>query len=302
MALKLTFLGTGMATPIRERWHPSVLLTWDGEGFLFDCGEGAQIRLIEQKLGIMRIDHIFITHYHGDHFFGLPGLIQTMGMYNRKKPLNIYGPKGLKDLIDLILKFSRQFVMFDVYGWEIKEKGIQKILETEEYEIYTTYVKHTCPALAFAWKEKGKWNIDLKKAKKFGLRQGPLLGKLKKRGKLKFRDKEIKLEQVATFTEGKKIVYSGDLMPCESMVELARGADLFVCEASFTQDLKKRANEVGHLTAKQAAELAKKANVKKLVLTHISPRYSDNPTPLLEEAKGVFENTELAEDLMEITL
>lgn len=300
MAIKVTFLGTGMATPTRERWHPSILLNYNGQRLLFDCGEGVQIRLIEQKLGIMKIDQVFITHYHGDHFLGLPGLIQTMGMYGRQKPLQIFGPRGLEEFIDLILKFNREFVAFDVYGWEVKEKGIQKILEGEQYEVYATLVKHTCPSLAFSFEEKGKWNIDLGKAKKFGLKEGPLLGKLKKKGKIKFKGKEIKLEQVADRTEGKKIVYSGDLIPCDSIIELAKNADLFVCEASFTDDLKERASEVGHSTAKQAAQMAKKANVKKLILTHISPRYSDDPGPLLREAKNIFNNTVLAEDLMEI--
>lgn len=297
--MKVIFLGTGMAAPTRWRWHPTVMVNYNGENILFDCGEGVQIRLIEKRLGIMKIDKIFLTHYHGDHIVGLPGLVQSMGLYGRIAPLHIFGPEGIKKLIDFVLEFSHHYVAFNVHGWEIKKN--QRVLESENYEIYAARANHVTKAFAYAFKEKDRLRFDKKKCKKLGLAPSPLYKKLERGETVKIKGQTIRPEDVMYTRPGLKIVYSGDTRPCKEIIELAKGANLLIHEASFGKDMAERADEVGHSTAEQAAQVAKKAGVEKLVLMHVSPRYNDGQF-LLEEAKKVFKNTVLAKDLMEIEL
>jgi len=297
--LEIVFLGTGSGIPSKRRNHAAIWLRYEGDSFLWDCGEGTQRQILQAKINFMKIDRIFITHWHADHWAGLISLIQTMNLEKRKKTLYIYGPEAerfVSDILDLDYWGPR----FRVVAVNVPFEGneITTLLKTKNYYISSTPVKHTVPAVAYCFKERDSWNVDLKnRGKKYGLRQGPLIGKLKKKGELIFKGKRIRLEDVGIIKKGNKVVYSGDTKTCDNLLKLSRDADVLIHDATFIDEKENRM----HTGAKDAARMAKKAGVKKLILTHFSRRYVD-VRPLEEEAKKLFENTTVAEDFMKITL
>lgn len=295
----LVFLGTGSGIPTKYRNHPAIWLRHEGEHFLFDCGEGTQRQLISAGLSFMRIRGIFITHWHADHWAGLIGLLQTMNMENRKEELYIYGPDAERFISD-ILDLDYWGVGFDIVPKDVPPEGdgIHSVLKTDEYEIFSTPVEHSVPAVAYCFKESDKWNVDIDKATKlYGLKQGRLVGKLKEKGEIKIGPKTIRLEDVGILKSGAKIVYSGDTAPCRNLERLAKDCDVLIHEATFEEMQENRM----HAGARDAAQIAKRADVKLLVLTHFSRRYASTK-PLLDEAKKVFPSTIAAEDYMLISL
>lgn len=299
--IEITFLGTVSGIPSKERSHPAIVLEYSGEKkdtLLFDCGEGTQSRLMKSKISFMKIDKIFITHWHADHFAGLIPLIQTMNLEKRVKELKIFAPEAEKFVSD-ILDLGYFGCRFPVKAVNVQFEGneISLIDETEEYQVFSVPVFHTVPAVAFCFKEKDRWSIDLNKLKKLGLKRGYWLKKLKKHGKATYKGKEVKIEEVANLKPGLKVVYSGDTKPCDNIVKISMNADLLIHDATFLEEQEGKA----HADVKQAAKIAKKANVKQLVLTHISRRYK-NPKELEEEAKKVFPNVKVAYDGMKIKL
>ncbi len=296
--LEIVFLGTGSGIPSKKRNHSAIWLRYEGDSFLWDCGEGTQRQLLYARLNFMKIGRIFITHWHADHWAGLIGLIQTMNLEKRRKPLYIYGPDAerfVSDILDLDYWGPR----FKIISVEVPYEGdeIETIYHTKDFEIKSTPVKHTVPAVAYCFKERDRINVDLSKAKRFGLRQGPLIGKLKIKGKITFRGREVSLEDVAVVRKGTKVVYSGDTKSCETLAELARDADVLIHDATFMDERENRM----HTGAGEAARVAKKVGVKKLVLTHFSRRYID-PKPLEDEAKKEFKNTIIAKDFLKLKL
>ncbi len=297
--LEIVFLGTGSGIPTRRRNHSAIWLRYEGETMLWDCGEGTQRQLLKAGINFMKINNIFITHWHADHWAGLIGLIQTMNLESRKEPLYIYGPDAerfVSDILDLDYWGPR----FKIIGRDVPSEGgdIAEIFKTKTFEILSTPVNHTVPAAAYCFKETDRWNVDIKKAERlYGLRQGPLVGRLKKTGKITFRGKTITLEDVGIITRGMKVVYSGDTRPCRNMVNLAMDADILIHDATFMEDQEDRM----HTGVADAAKTAKKADVRKLILTHFSRRYIDMK-PLENEAKKIFRDTVLAEDFMKIKL
>ncbi len=301
--IDVTFLGTVSGIPTRDRNHPAIILEYYGEQkdtLLFDCGEGTQRQMLTAGISFMDIDKVFITHWHADHFAGLIPLIQTMNLEKRKKPLQIFGPEAerfVSDIVDLGYFGLR----FEIEAINIPFEGAAetKVLETEEYEVYSIPVLHTVPAVAYAFVEKGKWNIDLQKLKKLGLERGEWLKKLKTEHKVTHKGKTVKLEQVADMTSGLKVVYTGDTKPCDTVKKISENADLLIHDGTFLEeDITEKAH---HADAKAAAKIAKQAKVKQLILTHLSRRYKD-VKPFEEEARKVFENTKIAYDFMKITL
>ncbi|MEM7821598.1 MAG: ribonuclease Z [Candidatus Aenigmatarchaeota archaeon] len=299
--IEITFLGTVSGIPSKNRNHPAIVLEYFSEEkdtLLFDCGEGTQKQLMLSGISFMDIDKIFISHWHADHFAGLIPLIQTMNLEKRKKELKIFGPEAerfVSDIIDLGyfgLRFPVKAVNVPFEGEEITV-----VDETKDYQILSTPVLHTVPAVAFCFKEKDRWNIDTKKLKQLGLKRGFWLKKLKRYGKAEFKGREVKIEEVANITPGLKVIYSGDTKPCENLVKISDSADLLIHDATFLEEEEGKA----HADVKQAARIAKKANVKQLILTHISRRYTD-AKELEEEAKKIFENTKVAYDFMKIRL
>ena len=297
--LEIIFLGTGSGIPTPDRNHAAIWLRYEGENILWDCGEGTQIQIMKAGLSFMKLRRIFITHWHADHWAGLIGLIQTMNLERRKRNLYIYGPDAERFISD-ILDLGYWGPDFKIIPKNIPYEGneITKIYGTKFFEIFSIPVKHSVPAVAYCFKERDKWNVDIKKAEKlYGLKQGPLVGKLKKEGKIVFKGKEIKLEDVAKLTKGVKVVYSGDTKPCKNLIKIAENADLLIHDTTFSEEIE----DTLHTGAKEAAEIAKKANVKKLILTHFSRRYKD-VKEIEKEAKEIFPNSKAAKDFMKIKL
>lgn len=293
--MEITFLGTSSAVHSNTRSHPSIVLKAFGETILFDCGEGTQRQLIYAKISPMKISKIFITHYHGDHILGIPGLLQSMSFRGRETKLTIYGPKGLDNLRDAISSLG--FPNFD-FPLEWIEVDSGSIIENEEYVIKAQRVKHNTLTLAYSVEELKKPRFLRQKAIELGVPVGPDFGKLHKGIAVEVDGKIIKPEQVlGPPRKGRKITYSGDTMPCEEMIEFAKESDLLIHESTYKTEDKDKADLHAHSTSKDAAEIALYSNSKKLILTHISTRYTD-VNDLLAQAREIFENTELAEDLM----
>ena len=295
--INITFLGTGAAIPSLKRRHPAILLHYGSDHILFDCGEGTQIQMQKARISPMKISKIFITHWHADHFAGLLPLIESLHLSRRKKPLEVYGPEASR-FIDALIELSYWGIGFEINAHDCDEdKKIEKIFENELYEIYAIKVKHSVPAFGYAFKERDSWNIDVKKAKRFNL-TGIQMKKIKERGKLKVKNKVVKLEQVAKKRIGRKIVYSGDTMPCKELFEFSKEADLLIHDGTFIEPM---GIERPHSSALEVAKLSKKYKIKKLVLTHLSRRYKTSEE-VLKVAKSIFKNTDVAKDMMKITL
>jgi len=302
MSLHIVFLGTAASIPTIARALPSVVVKRKNEVLMFDCGEGAQRQMIRASVGFHRKMKVFITHMHGDHVLGLPGLLQTMSLLDRKQKLDVYGPVGIKAFVEAIQDTVQFVLTFLIEIHEIKEEGI--VCQEKEYEVKAAQTDHVIPSLAYALIEKprpGRFNP--KKAETLGVPEGPLWSKLQRGEKVKTpTGRVVKPEQVVGAPRpGRKIVYSGDTRPIEGLLRLAEGADLLVHEATFDDELLDKAIEDGHSTPSQAAETAKKAKVKRLILTHLSSRYK-NAQALLEQARKIFSNVDVAEDFMQIEL
>ena len=299
--MEIIFLGTSSAVHSKQRNHPSIALKAFGEVMLFDCGEGTQRQLLFTKVSPMKIARIFITHYHGDHILGLPGLLQSMSLNGREKKLTIYGPEGLNHIKNAIYSLGYCAIDFPVEFVEI-DSGI--VDESDEYIITAQRVKHNVLSLAYSIEEKKKPRFLREKAVELGVPVGPLFSLLHDGNEIEVNGEIIKPEQVlGPPRKGIKITYSGDSRPCEEMIMLAKDSTLLIHESTFIKDDENHAQEHAHSTSIDAAMIARESNSEKLILTHISTRYGDEYGEImLSEAKDVFENTELAEDLMEIEI
>lgn len=294
--MEIIFLGTSSAVHSKERNHPSIALKAFGEVMLFDCGEGTQKQMLFTKVSPMKISKIFITHYHGDHILGLPGLLQSLGLNGREEKLTIYGPKGLNELKDAIFSLGYCKIEFPVDFIEI-DSGI--VEETEEYVIKAQLVRHNVPNLAYSIEEKKKPRFLREKAIELGVPVGPAFGKLHNGEEVEINGKIIRPEQVlGEPRKGIKITYSGDSRPCEEMIEFAKDSRILIHESTFTREESSNAEEHAHSTSTEAAYIAKQSNSTELILTHISTRYGESYSKvILKEAREVFENTKLAHDL-----
>lgn len=297
--LSIIFLGTGGSWPTVKRNVASVAIKRGGEVVMFDCGEGTQRQIQKSQLSYMQISKIFITHFHGDHFLGLPGLIQTMQLNDREKPLEIYGPRGLTSLVSQLLSLGYFKPAFKIVVHELVNGDI---VEFSGYTVRVLKVDHNVSALAYCFEEAmrpGKFNK--KHAVELGIPEGPLFSQLQ-------HGKSITLDNGRKITPdmvlgpprlGRKIVVSGDTRPIKTMIDFAKGADVLVHDATFDSGLEDVAYDYGHATSKQAAYIADKAQVGTLFLTHISPRYLD-PRLLETDARTVFQNSFVPKDLQEV--
>jgi ribonuclease Z len=302
MSIRIVFLGTGAAVPTAQRSLPAVMLQRGTEQIMFDCGEAVQRQMICAKVGLHKNQRIFVTHMHGDHVLGLPGLLQTMALMDRKKPVDIYGPVGLLHFLDCLRETLQFGLTFVVNVHEISEAGI--ICDEEDYLIEAEHSNHAIESFCFAFVEKprpGKFHPE--KARILGVPQGEAWGKLQRGSKYVFADgRVIKPEDVAgPPRRGRKIVYSGDTRPFDKFASFASDADIVIHEATFDDTLFEKAGIDGHSTPSQAAQEAKLANAKSLVLTHISARYTETSL-LLEQATKIFPKTVVAQDFLEIEL
>lgn len=297
--LRIIFLGTGGSLPTRNRNPSAVLVNRKGELILFDCGEGTQQQMMRAKTGMMSLSSIFISHFHADHFLGIPGLIQTMSFMGRKEPLTIYGPENTKEFTELFKALGYFNLKYEIRGVQLKPG---EIVDKGEYVIQALETDHSIPSFGYALIEKprpGRFNRE--KAIELGISPGPLFSKLQRGNSIEIDGKMIRPEDVMGVSRsGRTIVYSGDTRPCESVLEASRGADLLIHDGSFADEMADWAEESKHSTAGEVAALAKEAGVRKLILTHISSRYTDDSEPVLSDSKKIFENVIIAEDLMEV--
>ena len=298
--LRITFLGTGGSTPTPNRNPSAIAVNREGELMLFDCGEGTQRQMMRAKTG-MAVSSIFITHFHADHVLGIPGLLQTMALQGRKEPLEIFGPRYIDKFLYHLLSLGYVGKSFEVKAIELKP-GDE--VRRQKYRIKAIKTVHNVESIGYVLEEDmrpGRFNRE--RAIELGIKPGPLFSRLQSGHTITVDGREIRPEQVlGPPRPGRKIVYTGDTRPCESVVEASRGADLLIHDSSMSEEVKQYAIEYMHSTALEAAEVAKEAGVRKLILTHISARYSDleSAKRLEDEAKRVFENVEVAKELMTV--
>ncbi|MBC7219364.1 MAG: ribonuclease Z [Hadesarchaea archaeon] len=297
--MKLIFLGTSGSIPTSRRNIPAIALKLNGELLLFDVAEGTQRQMAMAHLSPMKVSSIFITHLHGDHFLGLAGLVQTMSLLFRSEPLEVYCPAGERERLETYLRIPHYTLTFDVVvqelrpGDEVRRRG---------YRVLTSEVDHPVPSLAYAVVEDNRpGHIDVRRAEELGLKPGPDFARLKAGQSVRLKDGTIVTpEQVIGPTRpGRKIVYTGDTRPSDRIVDFARGADVLIHDCTLADDLVDKAEENSHSTPSQAAEVAKRAGVRQLILMHISPRYEDDSV-LQEQARKIFPNTLVARDFMVI--
>jgi len=297
MSLKLTILGCHSATP-RTFAHPTAqYLEINNRSFLIDCGEGTQVQLRKYKIKFSRIDHIFISHLHGDHFFGLIGLISTFGLLNRRNDLHIYGPKGIKEIITLQLKLSNSWLKFELHFHELESTESDLIFEDEKVEVHTIPLEHRVYTNGFLFKEKQgdrKLNIE-------AIKEVPEIDicdyqNLKKGRDFKLENGEVIANFELTFDPTKQLSYAycSDTVYKPSIVPQIKNVDLLYHESTFLEDRLDLTAQTKHSTAKQAAQIAREANVGQLILGHFSSRY-DDLRAFENEAKSVFENVVLGE-------
>ena len=295
--MKLVFLGSGGSWPTKDRNLSSVALKLNSDIILFDCAEGTQRQLFQSSFNFMHVNQILISHFHGDHFLGLPGLIQSMYLNDRKRPLHILGPEGTTDTVRGLLSIGYFSPTFDILTKDLKDKDE---VDFENYSITARSADHDVPALAFAVEEnvrKGKFHPE--KALALGVPEGPLFRKLQNGEAVTVNGRKIEPENVlGAPRKGRKVVYSGDTRPSEAVTELAQDCDVLIHDSTLSSELEEKALKYGHSSTKQAAKIARKANAKVLFLTHISPRY-DETQKLEEEAKQIFHNSFIAIDFLE---
>jgi ribonuclease Z len=293
--LSLTFLGTGAACPTIERNVSGLAVQREGETMLFDCGEGTQRQMMRYGVGFS-FTEVFFSHFHADHMLGIIGLLRTMGLQDRTAPVTLYGPRGAERILTAAMSLGVERNKFPVSVVEVRPGDC---LRRSEYDIVVFETDHRADTVGYALAEhtrRGRFHPE--RARELGVPEGPLWGRLHRGETVRLEDgRTVRAEElVGPSRQGRTVVYSGDTRPCRSLLEAARGADLLVHEATFGGDEAERAVETGHSTASEAARIALEAGVRRLVLTHISPRYSRDAPELLGEARAVFPETVIARD------
>jgi ribonuclease Z len=286
MDLSVAFLGTGGAVPSARRNTASLLVSRGGERLLFDCGEGTQ-RQMQRSLGLAQVDAIYFTHFHADHFLGLPGLLKTYDLTERERPLTIYGPRGLRDLLQSMARVIGRVG----YKLELIELESGDAVSRDGAEVRAFPVEHSVRAFGYALIEAERpGRFDPETAKQLGVAEGPDFATLQRGEMVRGSLGPVNPGDVMGESRpGRTVVITGDTAPCRATVEVARGAELLVHDASFSEQEAQRAADTGHSTVGQAAAVAREAEVKLLSLVHISSRY--HVGKVLEEAREVFEPT-----------
>jgi ribonuclease Z len=301
--MKVIPLGTSSGKPTLRRNVSALAVVRESEWLLFDCGEGAQMQIARAGLSQSRLAAMFITHLHGDHFNGVAGLLSTMGLDRRTRALMLTGPRGLREYLDTL---ERLKVIFVNYPLELNEleafDGRVNAFEASEYTVTTRQLDHRLFALGYRVDEHAKpGRFNVQRALELEVPEGPLWGRLQAGEEvIAANGKTVRPSDVLGLPRpGKSVAYCLDTRPCAAAIDLAENVDLLIHEATYTEEFAIEAQQYGHSTAAQAAQTARDAGARRLLITHFSSRYPD-PAPLLREAREIFPNTMLADDLMEI--
>ena len=303
--LSVTFLGTSAARPTVERNVSAMALMREGETLLFECGEGTQRQMMRYGVSFA-LSEIFFTHFHADHFLGVIGLIRTLGLQVRTEPMVLYGPKGAKKLLGQAIQLGVERVPFEIEIVEVKAGEVVEVgggASRDGYAIHAFATEHGGGSIGYALKEHERpGRFDPEKARAAGVPEGHLWGKLQKGETVGLPDGRTVTADgiVGPKRPGRVIVFTGDTRPCAAVVDAAQGADLLIHEATFGEEEKERAKETGHSTAREAAQVALAAKAKRLVLSHVSARYSISAEELVKEAREVFRETTVAKDGMTV--
>lgn len=284
--------------PTRDRNLTAIYFNYDSEQILFDCGEGTQRQMKIAGIAPTKLTKVIISHFHADHVLGLGGLIRNLEANQYNKVLHIYGPKGLE-------KFFNNIVNSAYYKSSIKIKLIEIkpgiIIDEEKFEIEAFLLEHSVPCFGFRLKEKDRRKINIEYLSKFGLTQHPLLGELQKGKDIVWEGKKITVKQGTKIVKGKIISFIFDTGYSQKLIKVARDADILISESTLSAKEKEKAREYKHLTTEDAAKIAKKSKVKKLILTHFSQRYKSTKD-LQKEAQKLFQNVECAYDFLTVEI
>ncbi|MGX7328658.1 ribonuclease Z [Enterococcus bulliens] len=305
--MELEFLGTGAGVPAKHRNVSAIalkLLDERNKVWLFDCGEGTQMQILRTTIRPRKIEHIFITHLHGDHIFGLPGLLSSRSFQGGDEKLTIYGPKGIEEYVRTALKISQSRLSYPLHFVEILDEGV--IFEDHQFQVITKRLDHGIECFGYRVIEKDyPGELQVAQLQALGITPGPLFGKLKRGETVTLENGETLdgREFVGAAKKGRIVTILGDTRYCEAAIELAQQADVLVHESTFNKHEAKMARAYFHSTTQQAATVATKAQVRKLCLTHISARYLAKEAKELEqEAKELFATSEVVKDFDRIEI
>lgn len=300
--VELWFLGTSAGRPIPGRNVSAAVLQLPperGAFWLFDCGEGTQHQLLATPFRLSRLERIFITHLHGDHVFGLPGLLGSRSSLGASEPLDVYGPAGLREWIETSMRLSGSRLGYELRLHELADEGI--VCEDERFVVTCAALDHRIDCFGYRIAERPRPGmLNTERLSSLGLRPGPLYGRLKRGEDVTLPDGTVvrSADVIGAPVPGRVVTILGDTRPCPAIARLAEGADVLVHEATFDETLAEKAAAYGHSTTRQAAEAARDAGARKLILTHFSTRFTDAALPgLAEEARRYFPETEAAEQL-----
>lgn len=305
--MNLTFLGTSAGSPTAQRNVSSMLLDLRQEQhglWLFDCGESTQMQMQKAKFSLARLEVIFLTHLHGDHLFGLPGVLTTRSLMQNQSPLTLIAPKGVKQFIETVIEISYSWLTYPLNIIELEQDST--VFEDERFRVEAKLLKHRVPCFGYRIIEKDLLaQLDIDKLKQDNIQVGSYYNDLKKGKTVTLDDGRIirAVDYQTKIKKRKKLAILGDTIPCQASITLANDVDLLVHEATQENALEDKAIEGGHSTTIHAATIAKQANAKRLIMTHISPRYSlDDNNKLVNEARSIFANTEIATDFSTFTI
>ena len=298
--IRVTFLGTAASRPTVGRNVSALAIAREGEQLMFDCGEGTQRQMMRYGTGFALHD-IFFTHMHADHFLGVIGLLRTMGLQGREEPMRLWCPDGGKSILHEAVHLGVERVPFEI---EIREVEAGEHVKRSGYDIVAFRTNHGIRSVGFALVEHerlGRFNID--SARALGIPEGPLFGKLHRGETIEFDGRVVRPEDVVGQKRpGRRIVYTGDTRPCQGTLEIAQQADLLIHDATFGEEEEERARDTGHSTAREAADIARRAGVLRLALTHISSRYAEDPRGLEKEARVLYPQAFVAHDGMQLDI
>ena len=304
--MKIVLLGSGAALPTLHRWPTSLAVQRNNEILLFDCGEGAQIRFQQAKLKPGKLSKVFISHFHGDHIYGLIGLLTSFQLAGRTKPLDLFAPAGMTDYLAFMQKLSHFSFQFDIQIHEFQTDNKEPTWTFDDYSVQAARLQHSLFSLGFRLQEKPKpGKFDAIKADELGIPDGPERHQLQNGESIELANGVViqPADVIGPAQPGLKIAICLDTRPCEASIRLAADVDLLIHEATFLSDMHDLAQQTAHSTTTDAARIAQKAHAKQLLLTHISARYSkQDEATILKQAQSIFPNTVLGKDLMRLNL